>query len=289
MEPLSISWSSLKAHEHCRQQMYLTRQGKKNPAQNIRNFFHGMVVDAVMREWLHEDDPQPGVMVSRIDAAIDEQMLKAAESGDGVVRWKHRADRKEMAAFCKELVVRLEPILYDLILKYEFEPAKRFRAPISIPDLNGNLTSIYLSGEIDLLVRDDERQWQVWDLKGTANDSYWRQTIAQLTFYDLAIHAMFGEYTVKAGLIQPMCAQRVIPVTITEKERLDMMSRIIRMAHFMWRGDWQPTESTSGCSYCAVRHACAKFKPAGDVAKRRLSLERNKLGDDGPDTIIDLL
>lgn len=274
METLRISWSSLKAHEHCRQQVYLSRMGKKNPAQNIRNFFHGMVVDAVMREWLREDDPQPGQMVTRIDAAIDSQMLKAAENGDGVVRWKHRADRREMSEFCKELVVRLEPILYDLVLRYEFEPSKRFSTPVSIPDPAGNMTEILLSGEIDLLVRDDDEQWQVWDLKGTANDDYWRQTIAQLTFYDVAIHSMFGDYTAKAGLIQPMCAQRVMPVRITDAERLDMMSRIIRMAHFMWKGDWQPRESTTGCSYCAVRHACAKFQPVGDVSRRRLSLDR---------------
>lgn len=269
---LTISWSSLKNHEQCRQQVFLRKAGKMNPAQNVRNYFHGNVVDSVMREWLSSDTPLPGQMVEMVEPTIERLLVEVVENGEGVVRWKKRNDRKDMTAFCRELVTRLEPILYELVVPYDFEPAKRFTTPVSVPYLDGSMTTINLTGEIDLLVRDDERQWHIWDLKGTANDSYWRQTIAQLTFYDLAVHSMFGDYSQRAGLIQPMCSQRVMSVTVQQDQRLDMMSRIIRMAHFMWKGDWQPKESSTGCSYCAVQHACAKFKPVGDAQARKDTL-----------------
>jgi hypothetical protein len=274
---LYLSWSALKTHEHCKQKAMLLRKGKKSPAQDIRGYFHGTVVDRVMRNWLDHPDPQPGVMVGMVDDMIINSQKEALESGDGVVRWKSRNDRAEMTEFCKELVVRLEPILYDLVLPYDYEPAKRFKTPIMIPHLDGSPTLIYLVGEMDLLVRDEKERWAIWDLKGTKNDSYWRQTVAQLVYYDLATHSMFGEYSSKAGLIQPMCEKRVMEIDINDQARADLMARIVSFAHDRWRNDFQPKESTGGCSWCPVKHACEKFTPISSPADRAMTLEAMNL------------
>lgn len=268
--PLTISWSSLRAHEECRQKGMLLRTGKKSPRTNIRMFFHGTVVDRVMREWLEqpEDERRPGQMAQWVVDIMDREELAAVESGDGVVRWKSRTDREELIVWCQELVTRLESHLDELVTPYDYMVAKRFRVPVQIPYLTGEPVWIFLAGEMDLLVRDDQPRFHVWDLKGTADDSYWRKTIGQIIFYDLAVHAMFGEYSQRLGLIQPMCRQQQIEIEATQQKRNELWSRIIRMAHDMWTHDATPKESNSGCDYCPVRHACAKFKPMQSHSKR---------------------
>lgn len=262
MSQLSISWSSLRAHEECHQKGMLLRTGKKNPTTDIRSYFHGTVVDRVMREFL--SDPEPGSMPGMVVDIMRREELAALEKGDGVVRWKSATDKAKVTEFCIELVRRLEPLLYDLVIPYDYEDAKRFRVPINIPYLDGRPTQIYLAGEMDLLVRrpgvERTHEYDIWDLKGTADEGYWRKTIAQITFYDLATYSMFGQYSERAGLIQPMCKQQVIHAPVTDQNRAELMQRIINMAHDMWKKDWSPKESVTGCSYCAVRHACERFK-----------------------------
>jgi CRISPR/Cas system-associated exonuclease Cas4 (RecB family) len=265
----------LRAFEECHQKVYLLRSGKKNPQQDIRGFFHGTVVDRVMREWLDQDHPEQdlGSMSGMVRDIMDREELHALATGDGVVRWKHPKDREETIGFCVQLVQRLEPILLELVVPHEYEQAKRFKANVEIPAPWGGTTTITMAGETDLIVRTvPERRWQVWDLKGTRDDSYWRKTIGQLVFYDLAMGVIFGEKTAAAGLIQPMCKQRVVPVQITDEMRTELMARVIRYAHAIMRTEWEPREDMKYCTYCPVRHACVKFKPVGDVASRRLSL-----------------
>lgn len=257
---IGISWSALRSWEECHHRVKLQRSSKKNPAMDIRSFFHGTVVDRVMRAWLEDPDTPSGAMPLMVEEIMRIEELRAIETGDGVVRWKNKNDRREMLAFCKELVARLEPILYELVVPYDYEPAKRFKTPIIIPGLYGSPVQIYLVGEMDLLVKPKDT-FEVWDLKGTKNDSYWRKTIGQLVFYDIATRSMFGEATSRVGLIQPMCKLRVMEWSITERQREELMSRVISMVHGIFRKDWAYTEKTSICSFCPVNHACERFKP----------------------------
>ena len=258
MEPLRLSWSALRVHDECHMKSRLVRQGRKNPAADIRGYFHGTVVDRIMRDWL--EDPKPGEMLSMLETYIDKCEQEAKENEDGVVRWKHTNDRQQMTEFCAELLMRLEPILEELVIPFEYEPAKRFAVPYTIPYLDGSPTQIVLSGEIDLLTRNDGK-WGLWDLKATKDDGYWRKTVAQLTFYDICIEAMFGNSPTDAGLIQPMCKERVLRVKIGEQERLELLARIVRMAQAMWRKDASLAPDSKVCHNCAVKHACPKFDP----------------------------
>jgi hypothetical protein len=240
----------------------LMRAGKKSPVQDIRGYFPGTVVDRVMRTWLDSDSPQPGAMVGMVDQIMAVEEEKAKQRQDGVVRWRSKTDRQDVAQFCRELVGRLEPILKAEVLPYDYEPAKWFDVPVRIPGLDGQPTEIALIGEMDILVNDGD--WAVWDLKGTKDDNYWRKTLGQLTFYSLAVQHMFGQPAFKTGLIQPMCAERVKPVAVSDEDRMLLMSRVVRMAQEVWAGqDRSFREQDGGCFNpfpCQVRHACPRLK-----------------------------
>ena len=222
-----------------------------------------------MRTWLSDLTQTPGKMATMVDDYIVSCERDAKESGDGIVRWKSPTDRAEMRDFCLELVKRLEPILHKLVLPYDYEPAKRFTVPVQIPYLTGEPTCVHLVGEMDILTRNDHGHWGIWDLKATKDDSYWRKTFGQLVFYDLSLAAMFGDYSTVSGLIQPMATEQVIGFEITEQDRREMWSRIVRFASDIWQQDFEPKKDMVGCSYCPVKHACSKFQP---VNGQRMSL-----------------
>lgn len=277
MSELSLSWSALRSHDECKQKAHLTRMRRRSPTQDIRGYFHGTVVDRVMRDWLCDPQRSAGAMVGMVEQIADREEKAAIEAGDGIVRWKGVNDKKQMLGFCRELVVRLEPILEELVVPHEYEPAKRFKVPMTIPYLDGTPIQVSLVGEIDVLVRDGQPRWHVWDLKATKDDNYWRKTVMQLVFYDIAVAEMFGTgSTDSVGLIQPMCKQPVMRFQVTQDQRTELMGRVIRMAHDIFRKDFEPKKDSAGCTYCSVRHACTKFNP---VPKRLTLRELERVED----------
>lgn len=254
-EPIKISWSMLRNHETCKQKSYLLRSGKRASTQNLRGYYHGMVVDSAMRQWLNNPDRSAGEMEARIDALIDEGIQEAIDKGDGVVRWKTPTDRDEVRVFCVDLVRRLEPILYELILPHTFNNGYRFKANLQAGDV-----AIILTGEMDLRVRNDG--WEVWDLKGTRDNSYFRKVLGQLVFYDIANWCETGQKTTRTGLIQPMCDEPVMPFIVSDDDRRNMVGRILRMADDIRRQNNACKDDTAGCSWCEVNHACARYQPA---------------------------
>ena len=257
VEPFRVSWSSLQAWELCKQRGWLMSQRKSSPVKDGRNFFHGTVVDRIMREWLN--DPQPGLMPTMVDTYMDELEAKSQESGDGYVKWRHKNDRTELRDFCVELTKRLEPILLEKVVPFDYEPAKRFRIPITLPNMNNEQVPILLTGEFDLLVRDHDQKFHVWDLKATADNSYWKKTLGQLVFYDLAVYAMMGETPVTSGLIQPMCDERTLEFTFTNEDRRAMFGRIMAMMRAVWAGDYEPSKDSAPCFGCSVKASCIKY------------------------------
>ncbi len=104
--------------------------------------------------------------------------------------------------------------------------------------------------------------YRIYDLKCTANDSYWRQTLGQLIFYDIALthYLDLGSPPEKLGFIQPKCKEQVLEISIGADERNAMMARIISMAHNMWRREWEATKA-SHCSMCEVKSSCPAHQP----------------------------
>ncbi len=262
---LKISWSSLQAHELCKHKAMLYREKKKAPATNIRPFFHGIVADRIMRRWLDADEQVPGQMVDWVEEMVQSCMDEARSTGDGIVQWKHSSDRLEMADWIRVLLGRLEPFLLREIVPFEYQPEYRFRVPMRIPDLSGNISEIDLVGGMDILVRESVGPPEVWagyDLKATANPDYLRKTLGQGIFYSMAHYAMQGVPFRTFAFVQPMVEKNPIAyVDITDADLRAMLGRIVAMAHSMWRNETEPKKDSEGCSWCPVKHACAKFKP----------------------------
>lgn len=263
-QALMISWSQLRVHMECKQKAYLMRTGRRNPAMNIRGFFHGMVVDSIMRDWLADPNRQPGTMPGRVDEYISRGEREATENASGVVKWKHASDRDDVRSFCTDLLIALEPILNALVLPYQFQSALTFKVPIQIPYLDGTPTTIYLRGEMDLFVVENNGDLAIWDLKGTRDDSYWRKVLGQLLFYDLAALALNGRSTARVGLIQPLCRNPVLQWRLDDKHRRQIWSAITNMANDLWRGDMPCKTDSASCAFCDVKHACARYAPVGN-------------------------
>lgn len=258
---LSISWSRLRTWEECRQKAHLQFLGKKNPTSNLRAFWLGTLADRVFRQWLMSDDPQPGQMVTILRERADILEEEAREAGDGVVKWKTQDDKANSLDWTSRLLVKLEVLAQELILPYEYKADYRFKAPITIPYLDGSDAEVLLIGAVDVLVTDpSNNNMHVWDLKATENNSYWRKTIGQLVFYDIGLGASVGRFPTITGLIQPMCKQQIIEADIQDAHRAQLMQNIVKYAHSVWSEDFRPKVSNTGCSFCPYKHACAKYK-----------------------------
>lgn len=261
-KPIRISWSQIRTHAECRQKSYLHRTGHRNPTADKRNMFPGTVCDRVMRDWLNTPGgAEPGKMSSMVEEILNREEKETVDNGDGIVKWRDRGDKSRILEWCKELVIRLEPALNALVLPYDYEPAKRFVAPLELPYSETENRPVHLIGEIDILVGEALPRYSVWDLKATENDSYYRKTLGQLIFYDLAVQILFQtDPCIRTGLIQPMCKSPVLYFEFSNDDYRQMWARIHRYALDVWRKRDDPKESMAGCNWCDVHHACAKFR-----------------------------
>jgi hypothetical protein len=219
-------------------------------------------------------------MMEHVDDIFNELEDKISKEEKGVLRWRHKDDRQQVRVFCHEAAMRLEPILNQLVIPFKYQAALRFKTKLLINGLDGEPTPILLNGEMDVLTRYDpplpeitadldplvmntwHPEYRPWDLKVTKDDQYWRKTVAQLVFYDIACICMFGEPTAEAGLIQPMVeGVPFIPFQVSDEDRTFMFNRIEDVAHNIMRGDYRPKVGTEGCYYCECRNSCVRYAP----------------------------
>lgn len=274
-EPLRISWTGLKRYEDCHQRQLRTVQGKAAKTSNGRIFLPGSVCDRSMRKWLESDNPLPGQMVEYVD-----EFLRYFEDEDPqyVIKWRGNPneDRAKVREFCQGVVRELEPILMQKVIPYRYQPEVRFTIPMYLPDLNGEPRLVHLIGGIDIAVLDDNDDFELIDLKSTADESYVRRGIlGQLTFYSIAWGQYVGQRDQprRACFVLPACRQKVVPVDVGPEERKVMLSRIVAMAHGVWREEWQPNPGGQ-CGWCDVKGACDHFKAPvvqDESGKRRTS------------------
>jgi PD-(D/E)XK nuclease superfamily protein len=251
-----LSWSSLQRHELCKQKAHLIGQGLSVPGKDVRNFLAGNIVDSVQKAWL--DNPV-GQMVDLVDEHMEKSIAKSEEKG--TIKWRNKNDKRNINVTCKTATVSLQPILESRVLPYDYEPAKWFTVPVKIKNpITGQVEEIILRGEFDLLVREKDGKFVVWDLKTTADNDYWKKTMGQLVFYDLVVYSLFGEFPKKCGLIQPLCDEQVKEFFFDNSHRAEMWGRINSMMRDVWDGNFAPKEDNVGCSFCEVAHGCSKFK-----------------------------
>lgn len=263
---VNISWSALQVWEECKQKRFLQITKKKDPGRDVRNFFPGTVVDRVMRQWLQGSDLS---MCQLVDILLPQLEHEINDSpSDGWVKWRSQIQRNETITYCKELVTRLEPLLREHVIPYDYHPEFRFKAPLVVPNIDNQPETIYLQGGIDLLCKDEKDNWIGFDLKSTKNNDYWRKCLGQAIFYDVSMRAVFKDGGFhKFAFIQPMCDEQVKWVIIGPDERRAMVSRIMAMATATMKDDWEPKRSNGSCTSCEVKTTCIKFRP----------VEKNKL------------
>lgn len=292
-KPLRLSWSRVRLHSECPAKGHLIAGKHKSPVSDYRVFFPGTVADRCMRKWLSLEAQEPGWMASQVAVIMDQEELAAKDSGDGVVRWKHTADRLEVQQMCVQAVTRLENDLFALLRigqpsELMWDPARRFEVPVTIPHPAGRKEKIYLVGEIDLLagtpvadpVVPGALNWAgasvgVWDLKTTRDEQYWRKTLGQLVFYEIAMWAMTKRWPVRSGLLQPLCKETMPSWQFTMDHRTQMLTRIVTVAQDIWAGRVDPKPEKGKCGNCEVRHAC----PAkGGAGRGRVTIGGEVLG-----------
>lgn len=255
-ERFKISWSALSRHELCKQKAYLVRQGLSAPGKDARNFLAGNVVDAIQKDWL---DKPVGQMVDMVDEYMEKSIAKAEVKG--TVKWRTKNDKKNINTSCRQATIQLQPILEARVLPYDYEPGKWFNVPVKIKNPKTNeVQEIILNGEIDLLVREKDDEFVVWDLKTTADNDYWKKSLGQLVFYDLVVFSMFNKPPKKCGFIQPLCDEQVKEFYFDNSYRAEMWGRINSMMRDVWDGNFEPKVDNAGCSFCEVAHGCSKFK-----------------------------
>lgn len=264
--PIRLSWSRIRVHEECPAKGQLLSEGKKSPISDIRGYFHGTVTDICQRRWLSQDNPQRGQMLAWVDEIFAQAEKDARESGDGVVKWKYAGDKADVLDLCRLAVTRLEPLLEKICLPYAWDPAVRFRVPLTIPGLDDEPRKIELVGEADLLVEYPPGMFTegpavvVWDLKATKDEGYWRKVKGQLVFYGIAVAAMRqGQFPYAAGLLQPLCEDQSPMFIFDPDDYAQMYSRIAKVAHDVWAGRILPKADNAGCKYCEVRGSCPKW------------------------------
>ena len=268
---IRISWSGLRVHEECKQKSFQARAKKTALLDDKRNFLPGTITDLVVRRWL-TDDPlnNLGVMPDMVEAAIDLAKSELVEKGEGVVRWRDPGDRKAVLEECQEAVSKIEPHLLKYVVPFRFKVDYHFKAPVHlINPVTKQEDSVVLNGYMDILVLDEQDRWWIWDVKHTRDESYWRKTVGQLGFYDLAIELISGRPSKQTGLMQPLCDQPVMPYTPTAASRAQLMQRIVGMANDIWLGDKTPRATSGSCNWCEVKHACEKYTDTVDEWNRK--------------------
>jgi hypothetical protein len=255
-ERYKLSWSALQRHELCKQKQHLVSEGFGVKGRDVRNFLAGNVVDSIQKAWL--DNPV-GSMSALVDEHFELSIAKAQERD--TIKWRSKNDKSTILLNCRKAVNSLEPILRARVLPFDYEPGKWFSVPVKLQNPKTNqVEEIILRGEFDLLVRDNFNRFTIWDLKTTADNDYWKKSLGQLVFYDLVILSMYGEPSVKAGFIQPLCDEQVKEFYFDNAIRSEMWGRINMMMRDVWDGNFDPKADNAGCSFCEVAHACQKFK-----------------------------
>lgn len=258
-EQLRLSWSRIRLHEECPEKGKHIAAGRRSKVADYRTFFPGTVTDRCMRRWLEQEHPEPGWMAAQVARVMDEEEAASRDNGDGIVKWRHASDRAEVRASCIKAVTRLEADLRVLLNldgePHDWQPAPRFEVPIALPRPDGTKVQILLTGEIDLLVRTPVGL-EVWDLKTTRDDQYWRKCLGQLLFYEIAMWGQGHGWAVRSGLLQPLCAETMPEFRFTADDRLAMFQRIQKVAFDILDGRLDP-KPQPGCKYCDVRHACS--------------------------------
>lgn len=244
----------------------LYSEGKRSRIFDGRAFLPGTIADRCMRRWLdsglHDRSAlTPGGMLDYVE---EEFRTHTGPEAQYAIRWRGdpREDKRLVITSVVETLEKLEPILMEKVVPYDYQPEYRFVSVVGIPGLDGETVQIEIMGAVDVAVCREPGWYGLYDLKLTKSDEYIKSTLGQLTFYDLAFHGWIGHQPVDHEFWAPLTKEVVIGTDVTQEERNVMVQRIIQYCHGVWNGDWQVTDKPEDeCFHCQVKHACPRFVP----------------------------
>ncbi len=259
---IRLSWNQLRNAQECKQKRFLAVTGARKIAKDQRLFLPGNVTDRVVRNWLKNKPAEHiGEMPDMVNAAIDGIREEILEKGERITWKRDLEDRNNVRRDCIEAVTKIEPHLLKHVVPFEYEADFKFSAPLRLPRLDGTKETILLIGFMDILVRDDLGNIFVYDVKHTKDGQYWRKTVGQLTFYDLAVQLLFKKKTTETALFQPLCAKPTYPYPVTDEARSQIYQRIVTTVNDIWTNDVTPRSDNKICPRCDYRNSCVKFAP----------------------------
>lgn len=279
---LWVSWTRLSTWEACQQKAVFQMEGKGAVIKEGRNFVSGTAADRAMRKWLEQDEPQlAGQMAQYVeDAWIAQTRGPEAEYQ---ITWKRDdpiKDEDRAKTLAIDAVNALEPFLFARVIPYDYTPEWRFKAAISIPDRSGKPRSVVLNGGADIVVHNPETdEWFVYDLKTTRNEKYVQgSTLAQLIFYQIALHLVVGAELDKTttAFLTPACKTQYTSLNIDSDSRRHLMTRIVKFAQAIWADD-DPicTLDDNQCYWCPMKSICPRWSNVlrvDDKGKHKVSL-----------------
>lgn len=256
--------------EKCNQRAVFHMEGKGSTIKEGRNFISGIVADRAMRKWLEQaDSHSPGQMSIYVDELWDELTLNSDEYR---ITWKTPEDQQDAKETARECVNNLESFLFKNVIPFEYQPEWRFNIKIKIPDLDSGLRrSLVLNGGADIVVRNPETgNYRIFDLKTTRNEKYISGHImAQLIYYQIALSIAEGISAdiIDCAFLTPLCKVQYNPLVISAQDRALLLSRLVRMAHSVWRADVPKlTPDMNECYFCDVKKFCPRFcSPSTEV------------------------
>lgn len=208
MRPVEISWSKVRH--------LMGRRGPSGGRPNPNALLLGNMADAATRSWLANPATPLHMHVPRAATQAHEDAREEGRRG-----WRSARDRQAAEERLTEVCGILQTTLENTVANHQFHAPWRFRVDV---DLDG--TPAVLVGEADFLVIRDGA-FDIYDLKMTADDDYWRATMGQLVFYDLAASISTGLTPGYSGLIQPLLEPPLLAFRFSDGERNQMWQHII--------------------------------------------------------------
>lgn len=249
LSPISVSYTGWSRYQKCRQQHYLIMTGQRPETRDERDFFRGIVLHAVLEDWLNSSEP-----LEWIAEAVRPtwERLKVGRT----LLWKNDADEATMLATAVEWAQNLERQLGEMNLDRSVCKAEHNVERYVWVDLgNGTEVEVKLNGKIDLLVPGVAGPPIVFDLKASASSSIIDPY--QAVFYSLLMDDVLpGPHFLKhAGFILP-ASGKVVPYEITAEARDWLMEDIRQMARDCVAGKFEPDPDNSKCFRCDVKGVC---------------------------------
>lgn len=279
-KPLRVSWSRIKNWEACHHRTKLMTEGKKSKVIDGRNYLPGTLADRAMRAWLEKGrvtgDWPVGGMEEYLEGLWEEH---TSPGGQYQIQWRGdvRKDKRAVLERVQKSLRLLEPILFEKVVPYPYQPEYRFTATMGVKDLRGETAHVEVYGAVDVAVNYGDGGYGLFDLKVTESREYINETLAQLIFYAIAFRGWTGVWPTQFAFWAPLMEERVVSLTPTDQDLRYMQSRIVAYCQGVWAEDWSLTPDESNCWNCPTKHACPRWRnpiTVDEQGRNRLSFDR---------------